>query len=330
MTNSVVDATTIIPFDPPILWIANPKAGFVNIPDSSKEDGAYCRGWDTTLRVMTNGTTTTNDAAHSSSSMTPPSLQRRQTMSGNIIVVTPAPPSSGSPSTPKPTLAYWLHRKIGQHKYGIVRLGYKLKSSADVAGSAMMNSSDDDDEDHDTEVAGGGSGAGLSGRSTRSSSLSNFWELETDDLGRPTLVAVTIIHSSSLSSSSNDEVKEDMDDEASSSSSSPPVFLPTDRSPLDEMSALQMIDRYYNSMTDETISTETPTTMALSSSSSSSSSHHVLGANMVTATCSQGTIYTIVKYHRDGTLLQFCQTNGCLEESLARFLFRQIVQVGNE
>jgi hypothetical protein len=72
--------------------------------------------------------------------------------------------------------------------------------------------------------------------------------------------------------------------------------------PLDELSALQMIARHDNS-----------------------ENAHVVGTELV-ATCSQH-LYAILPYHPDGTLLQYCQTVGSLDEPVARFFFRQILKV---
>lgn len=52
---------------------------------------------------------------------------------------------------------------------------------------------------------------------------------------------------------------------------------------------------------------------------------HVDGANAV-ATCSND-VYVVLPYHRDGTLEEYCRFQGNLPESLARFFFRQILEV---
>ena len=53
---------------------------------------------------------------------------------------------------------------------------------------------------------------------------------------------------------------------------------------------------------------------------------HVVGTNLL-AQDDEKTIYAILPYHRDGTLLEFCQSIGNLPEPLARFIFRQILEV---
>jgi hypothetical protein len=73
--------------------------------------------------------------------------------------------------------------------------------------------------------------------------------------------------------------------------------------PLDELSALQMIAQHGDG-----------------------ENAHVVGTQLV-ATCSQH-VYAILPYYPDGTLLQYCQMQGSLEESVARFFFRQILKVG--
>ncbi len=52
---------------------------------------------------------------------------------------------------------------------------------------------------------------------------------------------------------------------------------------------------------------------------------HVVGTNLIAIV--DTTIYAILPYHRDGTLLEFCQSVGNSPEPLARFLFRQILEV---
>jgi serine/threonine protein kinase len=53
---------------------------------------------------------------------------------------------------------------------------------------------------------------------------------------------------------------------------------------------------------------------------------HVDGTNVV-ATCADR-VYVILPYHRDGLLEDYCRMQGNLHESVARFFFRQILQVG--
>ncbi len=57
---------------------------------------------------------------------------------------------------------------------------------------------------------------------------------------------------------------------------------------------------------------------------------HVVGSNLIAQDPTTGTIYAILPHHRDGTLLQFCQSSGILPEPLARCLFRQILKVRNK
>lgn len=52
---------------------------------------------------------------------------------------------------------------------------------------------------------------------------------------------------------------------------------------------------------------------------------HVDGTNVV-ATCADH-VYVVLPYHRDGSLEEYCRRHGNLHESLARFFFRQILQV---
>ena len=71
-----------------------------------------------------------------------------------------------------------------------------------------------------------------------------------------------------------------------------------DHNPLNEIAALQMIG---------------------------DSNVHLDGTSVV-ATCDQS-VYVVLPYHPDGTLEDFCCSEGRLEESLARFFFRQILKV---
>jgi hypothetical protein len=265
---------SIIPFDPPHLFTAELKAKFVDIPESAKDDGARCRGWDKTVGVPQTA----------SPRSTPPLLQRRQTMSGNILVVTPSPSSSSSSHhhseeddvTP---VAFWLQRKLGtsaMHGQGLVRLGYKLRPDLTKESSKLS-----------------------------SHSPPECWELETDEEGRPTLVAIHIMDSSVLD-------KQQFTSASAASSSSSSTELSQIMAPCDELSALQMIARHSGHTCDGT--------------NGHNCTSHVVGTNMV-ATCPQK-VYAILPFHRDGSLLHFCQTvGGPLEEPLARFIFQQIVQV---
>jgi hypothetical protein len=74
------------------------------------------------------------------------------------------------------------------------------------------------------------------------------------------------------------------------------------QSPLDNLSALQMIAQNNNA-----------------------NDAHVVGAYLLGACPSF--LYAVIPYYPDGTLLQYCMTNGPLEEPIARFFFRQIVKV---
>lgn len=84
------------------------------------------------------------------------------------------------------------------------------------------------------------------------------------------------------------------------------LHIPTDsqerQSPLNEMTALQMIAKLC-----------------------SPEVGHVVGTRLV-GTCTSH-VYTVVPYYPDGTLLQYCVAKGNLAEPVARYLFRQILQV---
>jgi hypothetical protein len=122
------------------------------------------------------------------------------------------------------------------------------------------------------------------------------WELDRDAEGQLTMVRVHMSHNAVP---------------AVDQSQSQSMWL---KSPINELSALQMIATQNYS----------------SSSQMASQAAHVVGTSIIARDEENGKIYTILPYHRDGTLLQFCQSMGNLEESLARFIFRQIVQVRNK
>ena len=113
------------------------------------------------------------------------------------------------------------------------------------------------------------------------------WELETDESGKPILVKVLIVHNAIGEESKGEESK------------SPEMGWNT---PMNELVVLQRIAQQ------------------------NQSSAHVVGTNLI-ATDKGNTIYAILRHHRDGTLLQFCQSIGNLQEPLARFIFRQILKV---
>ena len=105
--------------------------------------------------------------------------------------------------------------------------------------------------------------------------------MDVDEAGEATIVRILIMHSSVLDMKcDNHELQ----------------------SPLDYLSALQMIAQYNN--TDEA---------------------HVLGAHLMGACPSF--VYAVSHYYPDGTLLQHCQGKGSLEEPIARFFFSQILKV---
>jgi hypothetical protein len=123
---------------------------------------------------------------------------------------------------------------------------------------------------------------------SKQSLSSTKWELHTDAAGRRSMVTIHIFPSSIL-----DDTPSSFKDIAAVTN----VY-----SPLNELSALQRIARHQ-----------------------SNEPKHVVGTDLV-ATSSQH-VYAVLPYHRDGTLLEFCQRAGQLPEPLARFFFRQIVKV---
>lgn len=108
------------------------------------------------------------------------------------------------------------------------------------------------------------------------------WELDLDETGDAFLVKFLIMHSSVL------DMKSDNQEAV--------------RSPLDNLSALQMVAQ--NKSPDEA---------------------HVVGALLLGACSSH--LYAVIPYYPDGTLWQYCISKGNVEEPIARFFFRQILQV---
>lgn len=113
---------------------------------------------------------------------------------------------------------------------------------------------------------------------------SQAWELDLDEAGEPFLVRILIMHSSVL------DMKNDN---------------PEVQSPLDNLSALQMIAQANNT-----------------------SEAHVVGADLLGACPSF--LYAVLPYYPDGTLMQYCMNEGNLKEPVARFFFKQILKVRSE
>jgi len=296
--------SNIVPFDPPRMFRARLKAGFVDVStiavdgydDNADVDcstaaaATYHRGWDNataatyypSIRTNTNTNTTTT------SPTIPVPLERTETTSGKIMEIT----VNSSSSQPPVVVAFWLLRKLGHHP--IVRLGYKLRLRS------KNNNYNDDDEKYDDQ------------------NQNLRWELDTDELGRLTLLRIHIFHCSILN---DDEIM--MPEDSNTQDDDAGVVV---NSSLNELSALQLIAKQ---------------TQQQSSSSSSSSCSifprktkaHVVGTELIATTTTTASddennkIYAVLPYYRDGTLLQFCQSIGSpLDESLARYIFRQIIQ----
>jgi hypothetical protein len=254
----------ILPWGPLHLLTAERTAGLVDIPNIVQEDDVE------KTPASTSGLSLTT-TSH------PPNLERKQTMSGNILVITSNAVNdeyddnnnndTARNSTMTPC-AFWLQRKLEKLHDGLIRLGYQLKQ-----------------QHQGPFVAAGGK-----------------WDLDTDALGRQTLVAIHILPSSVL------EVKP-----AQSNDRAAVVATANAYSPLNELCALQRIANHQQHL---------PFT------NSQQKKKHVVGTRLV-ATSSEH-VYAVLPYYRDGTLLQFCQTVGNLPEPLARYFFRKIVKVGEE
>lgn len=107
------------------------------------------------------------------------------------------------------------------------------------------------------------------------------WELDVGENEETILVKIMILHSSVLEMKSDGEAGQ---------------------SPLDVLSALQMIAQHIRS-----------------------DDAHVVGTDLV-GTC-QSHIYAVLPYFPKGNLLDYCLSRGNLEEPVARYLFCQILKV---
>jgi hypothetical protein len=277
-----------IPFPAPHLLTARLKIGFVDVStNASDKDGVssgvtshHARGWDS---AGIEGASCAVAGAISQSS-----IEHKETTSKRIIEIETKSASTtrkiNGVDNAKPTIvAFWLQRKLGHQSPSrdlVVRLGYRLRpiqkvqkeaSTVNIGMNGDVNISEDNQD-------------------------SCEWELDRDGLGRLILVRVHIRH-----------IRHNIT-VTMHQSQSPSMDL---NSPMNELSALQMIAKYNHS----------------SSSQMPPQAAHVVGTNLIATDEENRNIYTIMPYHRDGTLLQFCQSIGSLEESLARFIFRQILQV---
>jgi hypothetical protein len=291
-----------IPFEKPLIFNAVRTSGFVYIPDSVRHHTVD----ETVLKLCCSGTDASAAATSASTAGDvdvddipgPASLQRRQTMSGNIMVIEPTivhvdnEVEVGGDDDNNITSSRDLPSAYWLQR----RLGYKATTHGSVVRLAYklrFNNNKSSKKGNGGEDAVGNDG-GSSGSSSSSSPYSS-WELDTDIDGKPIMVMIHILHSQILDGRS----------ELGNSN------------PINELSALQLIYEH------------NPTETA-----------HVTRTRLISMCHSS--IYCVLPYYHDGTLLQFCQSitdkvtgdartttsADCpLEEPLARFLFRQIMQV---
>jgi hypothetical protein len=314
--------SNIIPFDPPHMFTARLKAGFVDVSttavdgdddddddddggaiDSVDNDGSSCntntyhRGWDNATAATYYPSTRTSintDTNATSLTTIPVPLERTETTSGKIMEITVT-----SSSRPPVVVAFWLLRKLGHHP--IVRLGYKLRLS-----SKNNNNSDDQNQNQNLR-----------------------WELDTDELGRLTLLRIHIFHCSILNDDEKIMPEEDNNTQDDDDDDDAGVVV---NSCLNELSALQLIAK----QTQKQQQQHENNSSSCSSIFPQKTKAHVVGTDLIATTTTTTTasdeennyIYAVLPYYRDGTLLQFCQSIGSpLDESLARYIFRQIIQV---
>jgi len=319
--------SNIIPFDSPYVFIARRKAGFVDISTIETSDWL---GWDNTPTNTTTTTTTT----------TMIQLERTETAPGRILEITISPSSSSSSSSSSSEhtnsdndnykdivdssqqtpyiVAFWLQRKLSQSSPSrdlVVRLGYKLRPSSKKENEKKSDNDNDcydnnNDHDHDHDHAN---------KDDQDQDTNRRWELDTDEFGRLTLVRVHILHNSIIVNEDTLEVEGDANIISNSSCNNNQDVVVNYS--LNELSALQLINKHTHHQYQQ---------QQHSSSSSlkeftKETKVHVVGTKLI-ATAGEN-IYAVLPYYRDGTLLQFCQSIDFLDESLARFIFRQIIQV---
>jgi hypothetical protein len=134
------------------------------------------------------------------------------------------------------------------------------------------------------------------GEEDESSSIGTAWEMDANEDGSPKMVAVKVLDSRILQEKNAPATSEE------DSSSVMPIH---ESNPLHELKAYEMIAKYSEEHDGEP---------------------HVIGTNLIGSYSSQD-IYAVLPFHRDGTLLQYCQEYGTLSEPVARFFFRRILKV---
>lgn len=148
----------------PAFLPAKRYAGFVDVPEYKMEGQPALEDWNSTKILVPRSEDSCSqfpDFENMHGRMPGPTrLQRTITMNGNIVVLEPDGPSSQ---------AFWLQRKVGQSSLGIVRVAYKLRRSP--------NTSTDNNTNNNSSRA---------------------WQLDINEEGRPSLVAISMINRTTI------------------------------------------------------------------------------------------------------------------------------------
>ena len=299
-----------IPFKKPVIFNARRVHGFVDIPETISKHNTVD---EAVLKICGAGAGGGGGAAAGGSEAVssksrsdsddgdmmpipgPVALQRRETMSGNIMVIEPTVVDDSSDGNlndeeqdEDSNNPYSLKSSQGLPvAYWLQR---RLGNISSTHGSVVRLAYQLRMKGKNKNRGSGGEVDEGNGTSPLSSSS---WELDLDGDGKPIMAMVQILNSQILMDGTNFELG--------------------NANPRNELSALQLVYQHNPKGTS-----------------------HVTRTRLV-AMCQQS-IYCVLPYFRDGSLLQFCQsvssstatsgaTGDCpLEEPLARFLFRQIMQ----
>mmetsp|Transcript_33029 Transcript_33029/g.80276 ORF Transcript_33029/g.80276 Transcript_33029/m.80276 type:complete len:477 (-) Transcript_33029:2244-3674(-) len=289
-----------IPFKKPVIFNARRVNGFVDIPKTISKHNTV----DETVQKLCGGSAGGASEAVSSKSRSdsddgdmmaipgPVALQRRETMSGNIMVIEPTvvdDSSDGNRNGEDEDSNIPSSLKSSHSLPVAYWLQRRLGNISSTHGSFVRLAYQLRMKAKNKKEGSGGDVASGTG----ASSSSHSWELDLDEDGKPIMAMVQILNSQILMDGTNFELG--------------------NAHPRNELSALQLIYEH------------NPT-----------GTSHVTRTRLISM-CQQS-IYCVLPYYQDGSLLQFCQsvssssttsgaTGDCpLEEPLARYLFRQIMQ----
>lgn len=309
-----------IPFEKLVIFKAVRTSGFVDIPETTSNhhvvDEAFLKicgakpssslGSEETTGAVGSDDGEDHDDDARMKIPTPISLQRRETMSGNIVVIEPTMVNVDGNDGDKtcdvddddninasntPSIRSPQDLPVAywlQRRLGNIKVHTLHGSVIRLAYKLRMKDNSNSNSNTIEKRSRGDIAVGSD--SSLATSYHNCWELDMLD-GKPIMVMILILQHQILDSKS--EIG--------------------NVNPLNELSALQLIYQH------------NPTV-----------SVHVINTRLISM-CRQS-IYCVLPYYHDGSLFELCQsisssssksttTSGPLEEPLARFLFRQIMQV---